>query len=128
MTFPKAFGFIAGVFLLCLLLIFTGVAGDYEILDIPLHFLGGFGWGLVAILLIKRTNVTNLPKWFTLVFTIGLVLIVGTLWEFAEYLLELAVGDSQYLTPLTLRDTLADLLNDSLGAITAWFIFKNKNT
>jgi len=127
MTSSKALVFITAVFVSSLILAFTGVAGKFESVDIPLHFLGGFGWGMMALILIRKAQVSK-PQWFTFLFTIGVVLIVGTVWEFAEYGLELLVPKSEFLTPLALRDTLADLFNDSLGAASAWVLFKNKNS
>lgn len=124
MTLVKSLVFIAAVFLSALLIAFLGIDDGFEAIDVPLHFLGGFGWSMLAIVILRKYQQAFVSKWFYLTFCVGFVLIIGTGWEVAEYLLELAVGDHEMLTRLTVRDTLADLLNDSLGAITAWVIFK----
>lgn len=126
MNLVKSLTFIGVVFLSSLALTFSGLAGKIEAVDIPLHIFGGFAWALIALLILTKAQANTKPRWFTLLFCIGFVLIIGTLWEIAEYGLELIVNQNHLLTPLTVRDTLGDLFNDSLGAMLAWKIFNKQ--
>lgn len=124
MTLVRSLVFIAAVFLSALLIAFLGIDDGFEAIDVPLHILGGFGWSMLAIVVLEKFRQTFVNKWVYLTFCVGFVLIIGVGWEAAEYLLELGVGDHEMLTRLNVRDTIADLLNDSVGAIAAWAIFK----
>ncbi len=115
MTLKKAFVFILCVFLASVLLSVTGVAKRFEYVDVPLHILGGLGWAMVAVVALHKTS--KQPWWIQLFFTIGVVLLVGLLWEFAEFAAQSLLGAQ------TWRDTLGDLFNDSLGAILGWIIY-----
>src|SRR5579885_2314440 len=106
MSLRNIFLFLLGVLLLSILLAVTGVAKHYEYVDVPLHILGGFGWAMIAANLIVRAKAPSQPKWFNFLFTVGVVLLVGVLWEFFEF------GISHWAGPQTWRDTLGDLMND----------------
>ena len=123
MTFRKAALSIGAVFLASIILALTGIAFRYEYVDVPLHFLGGFTWTMVAAILIQKAGKQSGPKWFNFIFTVGFVLVIGVAWEWAEYI-EVQLIDSQALTEgFTLRDMLGDFILDSLGAIVGWYFF-----
>lgn len=126
MSYRNVFVLIALIFIASLVLLFTGVHIQVEAVDVPLHLFGGFAWALVALLLLKQANAQSLPQWFTLLFCVGVVMIIGSLWEVAEYAVDLLVNNYDLLPPMVLRDTLGDLVNDMVGAVVAWIIFKKR--
>lgn len=124
--------FLGLVFLLALNFLFDAVH-LYEAvswLDKPMHFLGGM---LVAAFLFwflfpVKVQINNF-FWLAVVL-VSLVLLVGVLWEFAEFTflnrLVAYVFKTPFL-PMTLGDTLGDLLFDLLGGLGfagVYFLFK----
>ena len=89
-------------------------------LDIILHFLGGLGVTLVLYGIVSK-DFDSAPPYQLAILVIGATMLVGVLWEFAEFTgtavfhslgknIELA-GDA--------ADTLSDLFMDLIGATTA---------
>ena len=89
--------------------------------DIPMHFLGGLLIGLLALWILfvcEKCGFSHVNSLLVFFVTLGVVLLVGSLWE----LFEVFTG----ITPITdidLVDTLEDLLLDSLGAIVAFLYY-----
>lgn len=87
--------------------------------DITLHFWGG--WGVYLILhdfLLKKFPKAPPVLWSILM--IGGTMLVGVLWEFAEYTGSVLLGPIHGMEIIgDLADTLADLLMDLLGATAA---------
>ncbi|MDP2641830.1 MAG: hypothetical protein Q8P21_00860 [bacterium] len=78
------------------------------------HFLGGLALGVFVIGLFNLETRT-IGSFLTL---FVLVMITGVLWEWIEYVNDIAVvsGENYAL------DTIHDIVMDALGAITAYFI------
>lgn len=114
-TFPLSLAF-----LVALIAIAHGLANVfywyYTIwwFDIPMHFLGGFWVGAVALwaLGVKRPHASFRSR---LTSALGAALVAGALWEVMEFGLD-TIGDSV--------DTRQDLMFDLLGAIAAVFMRK----
>ncbi len=79
--------------------------------DIPLHFLGGFLIGLIAISFLKIINRNTFVTFNLFFLTIFAVMIVGLVWE----LWELFVGFTTVLNDK--GDTILDLIMDILGGV-----------
>jgi uncharacterized membrane protein YjdF len=92
----------------------------YAWLDIPLHFLGGFGVGIATIGLLRMVwgdkKYINSPR---LLYTVVLTLFVGIAWELVEvyYNVSVAFGGDFWF------DTCKDLLMDTLGGILSYICF-----
>lgn len=87
--------------------------------DLTLHFLGGvFVVALATDFLL--TNKVKLSRYgfMNAVFLVGLVALIGVLWEFYEYV----VADIFLIRQGSLADVLSDLLMDILGGA-AFVIF-----
>ncbi len=96
-----------------------------EWFDIPMHFLGGFLIGILAMFVFFTSGWVNFTKnireWQMLLFiTVASVLIVGLAWE----LWELFYG----LTDLfeDRADTILDVIMDTIGAFSAFYYGKGK--
>lgn len=126
MTFKKAFIAIGSVFLLSVALVVTKVAA-YDFIDIPLHLMGGFVCSMLAAVLIQKAGTIDKPSWFTLTFTVGVVMIISLIWEYTEYwnLYNFYIP-SEVLEVMTIRDTLSDFVNAGLGATAGWYLFIKK--
>lgn len=92
----------------------------YKWFDTPMHFLGGFGVGIVAIALLR--------SWFTrevydskpqMLYTLIIVLGVGVVWEIIEtfYKVSVIYGGHFWI------DTSKDLLIDTFGGILSYICF-----
>lgn len=79
--------------------------------DIPLHFLGGFLIGLIAISFLKIINRNTFVTFNLFFLTIFAVMIVGLVWE----LWEIFIGFTDVLKDK--GDTILDLIMDFLGGI-----------
>jgi hypothetical protein len=91
--------------------------------DILMHFLGGALIALITLFFIYDSKFFNFSiKKPIIIFSaaIGMTLIIGLSWE----LWELFVGFTDAYTDQV--DTIADLINDTLGAITVYLYSKNK--
>lgn len=96
----------------------------YPWIDIPLHIAGGVFVGLLFYYLFLVRHDTLADKGFLPVITLGLgfVALVGVLWEFYEFFLDVFVLHAHPLMqepgPI-LFDTLKDLADDLLGGFAA---------
>lgn len=92
---------------------------QYPWFDITMHFLGGLGVYLVIQPYFSK-HLTRLPAWQHGLFLIGMTILVGVLWEFAEFFgtQVLRLRGSAVQLSGDLPDTLTDLVLDLLGGIT----------
>lgn len=91
--------------------------------DIPMHFLGGSLIALITLFVIYDPKFFNFSdKKPVVIFSValGTTLIIGLSWE----LWELYMGFTNIYEDRI--DTMADLINDTLGAITVYLYSKNK--
>ena len=94
----------------------------YRWLDIPVHMLGGLSVGLAALWLWVHSMHLKVVKTFrmkALGVVIFSILLVGISWE----LFELWGGITDMSDKGYWFDTIKDLLDDSVGAMIAYFIF-----
>lgn len=90
--------------------------------DIPAHFLGGVMAAAIFYWFFQKNPTyfnTARSFWVTLVLVLGWSALTGVLWEFTEYLYDLAIATYGFhlkTLQFGLRDTLGDLLYDLLGA------------
>lgn len=102
-----------------------GLYSLWEYLDVPMHLLGGVvaAWSLVrfvAVLPVKWRPVIR-PAWARYLFWLGLVALVTIVWEIYEVIFDYF---SPFPTPMTLIDTLGDMVNGLLGA-SLFLLIKN---
>lgn len=117
---------LSGFLFLGLLLLINELAVRYSVyflyqwFDTPMHFIGGFGVGVVAIGLLRswftkrRYHIT--PQFW---YTIFLVVAVGVVWEVAESYYKVSV----MFGGLFWFDTIKDLLMDTFGGILSYICF-----
>lgn len=89
--------------------------------DILMHGLGGWAIGLLSLFIFYTSGFFNTDSshfFYVFVITIGIVLIVGLVWE----LWEVFIGLTDVLTDRI--DTIVDLFMDLLGGILSFFYFK----
>ncbi len=117
---------IALIYVLNWVVVLTGVGFKFEAIDVPFHFAGGFMQALLAFGILRSGKLQNLPKWFSFLFVVGFVAIISVGWEIVEFLQLYFSHQPELFGEMTLRDSLGDLVNDGLGAITAWLLFHKK--
>ena len=106
----------------------------YQWLDIPMHILGGFGTGLLAITLNYKFKVFESRPWINAILILGIVALVGVFWEFFEFILHNYLARFHLPEPPVAKnsfdlykDTLKDLLDDIVGGFIATaFLRRNK--
>ena len=97
----------------------AGVAGlywAYSWFDTPMHFLGGLAAGVLALDIwhfAMRAPYGRHVRILRVLFVLGLVSLIGVLWELHEYLLDLRHYPA-VLQP-SIADTMKDLMMDLLG-------------
>jgi hypothetical protein len=92
-----------------------GWYGLYSDFDRVMHFLGG-AFVFCFLLLFLRPR---LKRSYPTIAYIGLVLIIGALWEVYEYLVQHYIG----VILATVSDSIDDLVFDVLGAIAVSIVF-----
>lgn len=130
------FLFILGAMLISSHIFFLTVGKTYQIwwADIILHFSGGFFIGLVALwFLFNRLNLPVqkevLPYYIILISIISFTALIGVLWEFYEYIMDLITGYKSYSIVVmqeNMKDTMSDLFLDLLGAAVSSIFLKFK--
>ena len=101
------------------------VAGWYRIYpwyDIPMHMAGG-AWIAYALVYLAEERYPALQNHKWTFFAIGFVA-VAVLWEVFEYSLDIFLVGKYTITTIpwsVIRDTLGDLVNDTLGASVVWY-------
>ena len=114
--------FILGSLFSLLVLMFDRVGNYFNLyyfypnFDIPMHFLGGFAVGFLALALLSKI------KKIKLFYQIIIVLFIGIIWEVLEYYFKVSVlyGGNFY------TDTALDLIIDTLGGILSYICFYRK--
>lgn len=118
-----------GLYLSLLIMVIHGFAlgldwyGSIPTFDVYMHFSGGLAMGLIALALRasgSRTLRGSTPWWMSAIFVIGFVALIGVLWEFHEFVLDLLSKDLKAAhAQASLGDTMADLFFDLLGGTVA---------
>jgi uncharacterized membrane protein YjdF len=92
----------------------------YPLIDVPMHFLGGFSIGLASMGLLRMfyrsERFVRSPQFlYIMIMTIS----VGLVWEYVEYHygVSVAFGGNFWF------DTIKDLLMDTLGGILSYICF-----
>jgi hypothetical protein len=89
-------------------------------LDIPMHLIGGASIAWVAwTFLTEATHAKSiyvLPRWLTVAAIIGAVAMVGIVWEWAEFIVDVFRGSH---LQGGIVDTMKDLFDDLLGGTVA---------
>ena len=127
----KLLGFFVPIILVLVIhyvFLFFGFYSRFSWLDIPVHFLGGFSFGIayffVLLELEKNSKYLKLNKVSRFVFVVALVSLPAVFWEFYEFLLE-------YYTGLnfqgTINDTMLDLLMGILGGVSISILLETAN-
>ena len=111
---------------------FAGVYDAFPVIDIPFHFFGGFFIGLLLIDIFRESLVAEHILWHDIAIIVGATLVIGFLWELHEYLLTFWVGKFFAARGITCCigdafDTLKDLLMDSLGGFSMFFLVRWRN-
>jgi hypothetical protein len=88
---------------------------SYPWLDIPAHIFGGVAMAYFILVCVAYSQdfLGSIPKAIQLVAAFGLTAVVAIVWEFAEFLSDLAFGTR---LNLGVSDTLSDLFFGLLGA------------
>ena|SRR3989338_749822 len=109
--------------------------------DVPMHFFGGYAmallglavWGWITSHVEVHTKTSNASPYARLVlegiFVLGFAMLIGVAWEWYEFLLDqFATSFVQQfgVAQMGLGDTMDDFLNDMVGALTAWYFWRNK--
>lgn len=109
--------------------------GDYYKIwwaDNVLHFSGGFLAGSFALWFIFNSGrfllpTEKLPTYIIVITVLGFAALIGTLWEFMEFIMDEIIGYKSY-SPIVMmenfKDTISDLFFDLLGALTANIFLK----
>ncbi len=99
---------------------FFKIYSGYQWFDNPMHFIGGFSVGLLGIGILRRVfSAERYENTKQLIYTVLIVLAVGTVWELIEVYYKVSVlygGDFW-------TDTYKDLLMDTLGGILSYICF-----
>lgn len=129
----KAFIGLVAVFAINMPSLYYGWYLKWDWIDIILHFSGGFFVAMFMADYLKDRLVSG--QWIknTLVVA-GATIFIGVVWEFAEFIANQTLIDFVYnkfgiraYFMGDLADTVNDLLMDTLGAFTFFFLFyKNK--
>lgn len=100
-----------------------GLYGIWSDLDVPMHVLGGFVtvWSLMRLcaLLPKSWLPVIRPTWANYFFWLGLVAMVTIAWEIYELIFDFF---HPFPTPMTVADTLGDMVNGLIGASVWLFV------
>jgi uncharacterized membrane protein YjdF len=121
----KAFGLSVLVLVVHFIAIRFGLYYSYVNFDSVMHFTGGLAMGMFGIAIQNSVRSSgSRPFWFNALFVLGFALTIGVFWEFYEYLMDHFVYTSKiFLHQPSVRDTMGDLLADTIGAITSTLIF-----
>lgn len=94
-----------------------GLYGIWPNLDVPMHILGGFVtvWSMSRLLAVLpgAWRPVIRPAWAKYFFWLGLVAMVTIAWEIYELIFD---AIHPFPTPMTVADTLGDMVNGLIGA------------
>ena len=95
-----------------------GLYGLWPSLDVPMHLIGGVvaAWSLVRFMAVLPAKWRPMirPVWARYFFWLGQVALITIAWEIYEVIFDYF---SPFPTPMTLVDTLGDMLNGLCGAL-----------
>lgn len=130
------------LFVVNIVALLVGVYQRYPWFDVPMHFFGGYAVALLGIALYawisERVALRATSKHYSRaaivllegLVVIGLVMIVGVAWEIWEFLMDQYAegvvgrfGASQH----GMADTMGDFVNDGIGAVTAWVLWRKRS-
>jgi hypothetical protein len=100
---------------------------EWEVVDVPLHFLGGFTIAWMTLILWKRWYerkwIPKIPSWLVATTVWGVVALFGIFWEFYEW-----TFDYFYHTGMqpSVTDTMGDFLMDLLGGLAFIIAFQRE--
>lgn len=139
--FRNAFLAIGAVIAVHIVAIGAGWYGSAKWFDVPMHFFGGYVMALLGLAIwgwimshieIREKSLTASPYARLLlegVFVVGFAMLIGVAWEWYEFLFDqFATSFVQKfgVAQMGLGDTMDDFLNDMVGAITAWYFWREK--
>ncbi|MEN9605001.1 MAG: hypothetical protein RJB39_686 [Candidatus Parcubacteria bacterium] len=126
---PYVHFLIGGCLFLFLLLLWNEFAVSYSVyflyqwLDTPMHFFGGFAVGIFAMGILRwamtKTQFNSRPQFW---YTVGIVVLVGVVWELVETYYKVSV----IYGGLYWYDTIKDLLMDTFGGILSYICFHQR--
>lgn len=132
MKFRSAFFAILFVLFIHGILLLTDGYYHLKQIDVPLHIMGGFAMSMLGLAIHHQVSTKHhnktMPWWYHFVFVVGFAMLVGVVWEFYEFVMDQTVNIRLQL-PLTqpsLANTMKDLLDDLIGAMLAFWIFRKK--
>lgn len=132
MTLPKALAFLAALYVGNVIAGRLGAYGAWPDLDVPMHLLGGFGAGMLAVALHERLTAPahrkGLPRSYHALFVLGIVMVIAVAWEFHEYVLDAVnAGRPDWeKMQLSIQDTMGDILNGLIGGAGAFWLSTRK--
>lgn len=109
--------------------------------DIPMHFLGGYviallalatwGWIRARVDIRQKSSPRAAHARLLLegIFVLGFVMMIGVGWEWYEFIFDqfaTVMVEKIGVAQMGLPDTMDDLLNDTLGGMTAWAFWRSK--
>lgn len=130
------------VFLANVVALYFDIYHQFPWLDVPMHFFGGYTVALFAMSLYAwigerveirpklRAKSKIAPLFLEGIFVIGFVMIISVGWEIWEFLMDqfaTAFVNRFGATQPGIADTMDDLLNDGVGAVTAWILWRGRS-
>jgi hypothetical protein len=110
--------------------------------DIPMHFFGGYAMAMLGLAVFHwiQERVEIRPRGSVRgnalarlmlegVFVVGFALLIGIAWEWYEFLCDqfaTALVHKYGYAQMGLSDTMDDFLNDGVGAVVAWNLWRNR--
>lgn len=128
----KVLGFLAATYLVNHVAGRLGAYAAWPDFDVPMHLIGGFGAGMMGVLLHERLTTPahrrGLPRSYHALFVLGVVMVIAVAWEFHEYVLDAfnAGRPDWQRMQVSIQDTMGDLLNGMIGGAGAFWLFTRK--
>lgn len=137
--FRHAFGAILAVLVVHVIALSFDFYHTVGWFDILMHFFGGYAMALLALAVYgwlgERLEIKSRPHpqsalgitLLQLVFVVGFVMIIGVVWEWYEFIFDQFATTmvAKYgVAQMGLADTMDDLLNDCVGSLTAWVLWR----
>lgn len=87
--------------------------------DTIIHFISGIFTFKIALFIIEKLEIKNLPKSFIILFGITFSCFIAVIWEFFEFFADILLNmNLQRQLTEGVKDTMIDMLSATLGAIT----------
>lgn len=109
--------------------------------DIPMHFFGGYVMAILGLALYgwvrERVDVRSKSAPHARIaalalemgFVVGFAVMIGVAWEWFEFCVDqfaTTFVEKYGAAQMGLGDTMDDLVNDTIGAFTAWILWRSK--